>query len=71
MYFAYSNSLGIARKYVDGGDLPALIGVWPVHLAVLTLTCWLLLSEATRRDVWLRLRSRFVKDRESPEAGGP
>ena len=37
LYFVYSNGLGIARNLVERGELPAWVGVWPVHLAMLAL----------------------------------
>ncbi len=34
VYFVYNNLLGIARELTEQGDIPATLGVWPVHLAM-------------------------------------
>ena len=34
IYFAYNNAIGIASELVERGDVPAVVGVWPVHLIV-------------------------------------
>ena len=55
IYFAYSNSLGIAQKYIQNGSIHPWVGVWPVHFILALVTSWLLLGEAARRDIvrWL------------------
>jgi len=32
LYFIYNNGIGIARKLLERDELPAEVGVWPVHL---------------------------------------
>jgi lipopolysaccharide export system permease protein len=71
VYFAYSNSLGIARKYVESGELHPWIGVWPVHIVLLTVTAWLLLSPARRRDFWLGARALFTRRDRQTKAANP
>ena len=49
LYFLYSNSLGVARNLVERGELPAWIGVWPVHFALLGVVAVMLHRQGGRR----------------------
>ena len=46
----FANLLSLSRKWIASGALPAWIGLWPVHLAMLLLIGWLLV----RRLGWRR-----------------
>jgi lipopolysaccharide export system permease protein len=48
VYFVYSNLLSAAKVWVEKGELPPLIGVWWVHLAILALGLYLVLREAKK-----------------------
>jgi lipopolysaccharide export system permease protein len=48
VYFVYSNLLAAAKVWVEKGDLSPLIGVWWVHLAVLSLGLYLVYREANK-----------------------
>ena len=37
VYFIYNNLLGVGRELVRRGELDPLVGVWPVHLAMVLL----------------------------------
>lgn len=53
VYIPYANLLVMCRKWIEDGQLPVWIGLWPVHVVVVVLFLWLL-----RRRVgseWLRL----------------
>ena len=60
LYFTYSNGLGIARNLVERGELPAWIGMWPVHVAILAVAVAMLGRQGGRR------RYRIV-----PRGAGP
>jgi lipopolysaccharide export system permease protein len=44
----YSNLLSAAKVWVEKGDLPPVIGVWWVHLAVLALGLYLVFRESNK-----------------------
>jgi lipopolysaccharide export system permease protein len=46
VYFVYSNLLSAAKVWIEKGELPPLIGVWWVHLAVLLLGLYLIYRES-------------------------
>lgn len=48
VYFVYSNLLSAAKVWVEKGDLPPVIGVWWVHLAVLALGLYLVFRESNK-----------------------
>jgi lipopolysaccharide export system permease protein len=48
VYFVYSNLLSAAKVWVEKGELPPLIGVWWVHVAVLALGLYLVFRESSR-----------------------
>jgi lipopolysaccharide export system permease protein len=47
VYFVYSNLLSAAKVWVEKGDLPPAIGVWWVHIAILSLGLYLVFREAS------------------------
>jgi len=42
IYFAYNNGIEVFQKFIERGDIPPLVGVWPVHLVVAVLFVLLL-----------------------------
>jgi lipopolysaccharide export system permease protein len=46
VYFVYSNLLSAAKVWIEKGELPPLIGVWWVHIAVLLLGLYLIYRES-------------------------
>ncbi len=42
VYIPFANMLSLARKWIASGAMPAWIGLWPVHLAMLVIILWLL-----------------------------
>ena len=59
LYFVYNNAVGIAQKLVERQELPAAVGVWPVHLVFLALGLGMLVQQTSLgwRAPWRR-RSR-------------
>ena len=55
VYLIYSNLLGLSRTLVQRGELPVSIGLWWVHLSLLSVTMLLLKYPAIRN--WYRQRS--------------
>jgi lipopolysaccharide export system permease protein len=53
IYFAYNNAVGVFQKFVERGDIPPAVGVWPVHIAMAALVAGLL---AWQSAAPLRLR---------------
>ena len=47
VYFVYTNVLSIAENMVERGMVPDLVGVWPVHAAMVLLTVALLVRQST------------------------
>ncbi|MGR8918725.1 MAG: LPS export ABC transporter permease LptF [Gammaproteobacteria bacterium] len=56
-YFAYTNLLGVGRALLRKGELPAAVGLWPVHLIFAAVVVMLLLHHR-RRLVLPRRRAR-------------
>ena len=57
VYFVYTNGLSIAENLVDREVVPSLIGVWPVHAAMATVTVLLIVRQSMgARRVGARLR---------------
>ncbi len=57
VYLAYSNLLTAARLWTDKSpDAPAWIGLWPVHLAMLTFALWTI---GLREGWYVFSRKRF------------
>lgn len=48
VYIPFANLLSLARKWIAAGQLPAWVGLWPVHAAMALLVLWLL----ARRSGW-------------------
>jgi lipopolysaccharide export system permease protein len=48
VYFVYSNLLSAAKVWVEKGELPPVVGVWWVHLAVLGLGLYLIFRESSK-----------------------
>jgi len=44
IYIPYANLLVLARKWIASGAIPQWVGLWPVHLAVITLITYLLIK---------------------------
>lgn len=42
VYIPFANLLSLMRKWIASGAIPAWIGLWPVHVAMLLLVAWLL-----------------------------
>lgn len=59
LYFVYNNAVGIAQKLVEREELPAAVGVWPVHLVFAALGLGMLAQQTSLgwRAPWRR-RSR-------------
>lgn len=51
LYVVYFNLLHIATVWVESGVIPAIVGVWPVHLAMLLLALGLMMRD---RGVFVR-----------------
>jgi len=41
LYVIYFNLLGICKLWIEKGDLPAWLGMWPAHAVLLMFTLWL------------------------------
>jgi lipopolysaccharide export system permease protein len=48
VYVVYSNLLAAAKVWVEKGELPPVIGVWWVHLAVLGLGLYLIFRDSSK-----------------------
>ena len=59
VYIPFANLLSLARKWIAGGQIPAWIGLWPVHAAMALLVLWLL----GRRLGWRWLLGRVGRAR--------
>ncbi len=46
VYFAYNNGVAVFQKFIERGDIPPVVGVWPVHLTVIVLITVLLMSQS-------------------------
>ena len=55
IYFAYNNGIEVFQKFIERGDIPPWVGVWPVHLVVALLFV-LLLSPQTMAPGLVRRR---------------
>jgi lipopolysaccharide export system permease protein len=49
LYFVYTNLLAAAQMWVERGRVPAVVGLWWVHLLVLALALWLLQRQSRLR----------------------
>ena len=52
IYFVYNNTLGIAQKLVERGELSPWVGVWPVHLTVAAIIALLFVRP---KNPWRKL----------------
>ncbi len=50
VYFLYNNAVGVARQLVESGQLPAYVGVWPVHAMAFALAVVMTSYQST--GVW-------------------
>ena len=50
IYFIYSNMLGIAKTMLTRGQIPAYVGVWWVHLALILIAAWLFLPPRAKKQ---------------------
>ena len=53
VFFIYANCINIAQKLIESEQLPTIIGVWPVHLAVAAIAGGMMIQQArgySRRD---------------------
>ena len=48
VYFVYSNLLSAAKVWIEKGELAPAIGVWWVHIAILSLGLYLVFREASK-----------------------
>ena len=67
VYFIYSNALSIAENLVDRDVVPAIVGPWPVHVAMALAVAALLVGQTS--GGW-RLRSRLRSAGSRPREGG-
>ena len=58
-YFAYTNVLGVGRALMRKDVIPHVLGLWPVHLLLLTVIALLYL--------WQRRRIRFGPKKRKQE----
>lgn len=42
VYIPFANLLSLMRKWIASGAVPASIGLWPVHIAMILLIVWLM-----------------------------
>jgi len=61
IFVTYYNSLGVAMSWMQRGIVPAAIGLWWVHLALLLLIVVLAVRHWGRRWLWERLLGRSGK----------
>ena len=68
VYFLYTNALSIAENLVERGMVPDLVGVWPVHLAMMLLTVALIVRQSSGgRRLGARLRpDRRLRGTDAP-----
>jgi len=59
VYFVYSNALGIAQRLVERGELPVLVGLWPVHLLMAGVVLLLLYLQSSGSALGSRARRRL------------
>jgi lipopolysaccharide export system permease protein len=60
LYFLYNNSIGIAQKLIERGELNPWIGVWPVHIVVALLVAAMIYRQGRTQPMripFLRRRS--------------
>jgi lipopolysaccharide export system permease protein len=62
IYIMYSNLLGVARTWLQRGDVPPLVGMWWVHLMLLALAVALAFSKGALR----RLSARAATEEDRP-----
>lgn len=58
VYFIYSNLLALAQTLVKKGQVPALLGMWWVHAAMLLIALYLLARRASHRPLFPLWRLR-------------
>ncbi len=59
VYFIYSNSISIACNLIERGELPVVIGVWPIHLSmalIALLAIWLQINGYQHLRRWQATR---------------
>jgi lipopolysaccharide export system permease protein len=67
IFVTYYNSLGVAMSWVQRGVVPAAVGLWWVHVALLVLVAVLAVRLWGRRWVW---QSLFGRNRHHESAAG-
>ena len=60
IYIPYANVLVLARKWIASGVLPAWVGLWPVHIAILLLVVVLLARK--QGWAWLSRKHRSLSE---------
>lgn len=45
-YFIYNLTIGVFRKLIERGDVPPVIGIWPVHLAMVAVVLAYFLAQS-------------------------
>ncbi|MDZ7752002.1 MAG: LPS export ABC transporter permease LptF [Gammaproteobacteria bacterium] len=57
IYFVYNNMMGVGRELVRRGDVDTVVGMWPVHLLILSIILVMYRWQVSgRRPLWQRLR---------------
>jgi lipopolysaccharide export system permease protein len=67
IFVTYYNSLGVAMSWVQRGLVPAVVGLWWVHVALLLLVVVLAVRHWGGRWVW---QSMLGRNRRHESAGG-
>jgi len=59
VYFAYSNALGVGQNFIERGEVPSFVGLWPVHL-LMTAGVTLALAHEVGAPWYRALRRRLA-----------
>lgn len=63
VYFVYNNMLGVAKSLVKKGDLTPYLGLWVVHIALLTLLTILLVRQRRPSGLGKRPKQELLRAR--------
>ena len=61
IFVTYYNTLGVAMSWIQRDIVPAMVGLWWVHLVLMILIAVLAVRHWGSRWVWLRLVGRHNK----------
>lgn len=63
IYIIYNNLLSIMQAWVTQGKIPALVGLWPVHVLFVLITFYLFYRRSMQKSIFPELLSSFKRKR--------